>query len=491
MANPKKIEPMFLGATYSDFLFRPQLSVIKTRRDVDLAMSLSRNIKISAPIVGANMDTVTGEKMMQALSLEGCFGFLDRNCSIAEQAARVQRVKRQYSFIIENPITISRKDSIAEAKAILENQHISTLLVEENPGSAILAGILTHRDILAAQGQEASLVEKFMTPFRRLITASPHITIDYAEKIMLKERIEKLPLVNRNRKITGLITMRDLRLAKQKPYSTKDKKGRLMVGAAIGATGDFMERADALVSAGVDCILMDVAHAHSNMIKTAVRQFKSKSKFKNIDLICGNVATGEGAKFLMGLGVDAIKVGIGPGRGCRTRLEVGAGVPQLQAIRETFLATGGKIPIIADGGVSNDKDIALAIMSGASTVMLGSMLSGTDESPGVIMEDPSTRRKIKMYRGMTSAEAVIDGNYLKRDLDDILINSQAQEGQSITVPYVGSVTEIIKRIKDHLRSAVSYAGEKDLYSAHEKISSNPSDYLIKLSEASKKESFDR
>jgi len=489
MAKPNKTEPMFFGATYSDFLFRPQFSVVRTRRDVDLTMPLSRNINISVPIIGANMDTVTGEKMMQTLSLEGCFGFLDRNCSIAEQAARVQRVKRQYSFVIENPIMISRKDSIAQAKAILENQHISTLLVEENSGSAILAGILTHRDILAAQGQESSLVERFMTPFRKLITASPHITIDYAEKVMLKERIEKLPLINRNRKITGLITMRDLRLAKQKPYSTKDRKGRLMVGAAIGAAGDFMGRADALISAGVDCILMDVAHAHSDIVRTAIRQFKSK--FKNIDLVCGNVATEEGAKFLMGLGADAIKVGVGPGRGCRTRLEVGAGVPQLQAIRETFLATRGKVPIIADGGVGNDKDIALAIMSGASTVMLGSMLSGTDESPGVIMEDPSTRRKIKMYRGMTSAEAVIDGNYLKRDLDDILINSQAQEGQSIAVPYVGSVIEIIKRIKDHLRSAVSYAGEKNLYSVHKKVSSNPSDYLIKLSDASKKESFER
>ncbi len=485
----KKLEPIFLGATYSDFLFRPQFSVVKTRRDVDLTMPLSRNIKISVPVIGANMDTVTGEKMMQTLSLEGCFGFLDRNCSITEQAARVQRVKRQYSFVIENPITISRKDSIAKAKIVLENQRISTLLVEENPGNAILAGILTHRDILAAQGRESDLVEKFMIPFRRLITASPRITIDYAEKVMLEKRIEKLPLINKNRKITGLITMRDLRLAKQKPYSTKDKKGRLMVGAAIGAMGDFMERADALISAGVDCILMDVAHAHSNIVKTAVRQFKSK--FKSIDLVCGNIATEEGAKFLMELGADAIKVGVGPGRGCRTRLEVGAGVPQLQAIRETFLAIGGKIPIIADGGINNDKDIALAIMSGASTVMLGSMLSGTDESPGVIMEDPSTRRKIKMYRGMTSAEAVIDGNYFKSDSEDILMNSQAQEGQSVAVPYVGSVTDIIKRIKDHLRSAVSYAGEKDLYGAHKKISSNPSDYLIKLSNASKKESFER
>ena len=489
LKDRNRLEDIFFGATYGDFLFRPQFGVVKTRRDVELTMPLSRNIEISVPIIGANMDTVTREKMMKTLSLEGCFGFLDRNCSIAEQAARVKHVKRQHSFVIENPIMISRKNTVFEAGKVLETQNISTLLVEEQAGSGILAGILTHRDLLAAQGHESDLVEKFMTPFRRLITASPKISINNAEKMMLEERIEKLPLINKNRKITGLITMRDLRLAKQKPYSTKDKKDRLMVGAAIGATGDFMERGEALVFAGVDCVLMDIAHAHSEGVKNAVKQFKSK--FKSVDLVCGNVATKEGAKFLMDLGVDGIKVGVGPGRGCRTRLEVGAGVPQLQAIREAYLAVQGRVPIIADGGVGNDKDIALAILSGASTVMLGSLLSGTDESPGVVIEDPSTRRKVKMYRGMTSAEAVIDGNFLKRDPEDVLTNSQAQEGQSVTVPYVGSVTDVIKRIKDHLRSAVSYAGAKDLYGAHKKVSSNPADYLIKLTEASRKESFER
>lgn len=485
----KKTESIYEGATYSDFLFRPQFSVLKTRRGVDLTMPLSRHIELSVPIIGSNMDTVTREKMMQTLSLEGCFGFLDRNCSIADQAARAKHVKRQHSFIIENPVVVYRKSKISEAKDFVRNQHISTLLVEESPGSLVLAGILTHRDFLAAQGRESEPIENFMTPVRKLVTASPKISINNAEKIMLDERIEKLPLINKNRKVVGLITMRDLRLAKQKPYSTKDKKGRLMVGAAVGATGDFMERSEALISAGTDCILMDVAHAHSFVVKEAVKRFKFR--FKSTDLICGNVATGKGAKFLRDLGVDGIKVGVGPGRGCRTRLEVGAGVPQLQAIRETYLAVEGKVPIIADGGITNDKDIALAIFSGASTVMLGSILSGTDESPGVIIEEPSTRRKVKIYRGMTSAEAVIDGSYLKVDLEDTLINSQAQEGQSTTVPYVGSVTEVIKRIKDHLRSAVSYAGEDNLFKAHRKIAADPEHYLIRLTEASKRESFER
>lgn len=489
MAVSKTIEQIFNGATYGDFLFKPQLSIVKSRREVDLSMPLTRNIKISTPIVGANMDTVTREKMMKTLSLEGCFGFLDRNCSIEDQANRVKHVKKQHSYIIENPIVVNSKNTIEEAKRIISNQNISSLLVENIAGNHVLAGILSHRDLLAAEGKEHLTVSDFMTPLKRLITAGPDVAIDKAEKIMVENRIEKLPLVTKSGKIKGLITVRDLRMAKQKPYSTKDKKGRLMVGATIGATGDFMDRAEALISAGADCVLMDIAHAHSEVMIKAIKAFKKS--FKNTELVCGNVATSDGAKFLMDLGVDAVKVGIGPGKGCRTRLEVGAGVPQLQAIREVYIGTDGKVPIIADGGVTNDKDIVLAILCGASTVMLGSMLSGTDESPGIVTEDLATRRKIKMYRGMTSVEAVLDGNVTHRDPEEVLSNAQAQEGQSVTVPYVGSVVEIIKRIKDHLSSAVSYAGEKDLQSVHKKISTEPEKYLIRLSEASRRESFER
>ena len=484
-----KLENMFNGATYSDFLFRPQFSVIQSRRNVGLTMSLTKNIKVDVPIVGANMDTVTREKMMKTLSLEGCFGFLDRNCPIEDQVTRVRYVKRQHSFVIDNPVVVHSKNTIEEARNIITGQNVSSLLVENSPGSNVLSGIITHRDIIAAEGREGMLVENFMTPFKRVITAKPGIAIGRAEKIMAENRIEKLPLINKDRKIKGLITIRDIQVAKQKPYSTKDDRGRLMVGAAIGSSGDYMDRAEALISAEADCILMDIAHGHSEVMKKSIRSFKQK--FKNTELVCGNVATGAGAKFLMGLGADAIKIGIGPGKGCRTRLEVGAGVPQLQAIREAYLTVGGKIPIIADGGVCNDKDIVLAILCGASTVMLGSMLSGTDESPGIITEDVALKRKVKTYRGMTSVEAVLDGSSSGHNLEEVLSNAQAQEGQSVTVPYVGSVAPIIKRIKDHLRSAVSYAGEKDLFSAHKKISANPEKYLIRLSEATKKESFAR
>ena len=487
---PKKdLEPIFYGATFDDFLLKPQHSIVKSRRDVSLAMPLSHQINLEVPVIGANMDTVTREKMMQTLSLEGCFGFLDRNCSIEEQVERVKYVKRQHSFIIENPNRLARTDTIGSAKAIIKSQNVSGLLIEETTGSNVLAGVLSQRDILLAGNENQRLVEEFMTPFKKLVTASPKIATSQAEKLMLEHRIEKLPLIDKNRKIKGLITIKDLHLFKQKPYSTKDKKGRLMVGATVGATGDFIDRAEVLLGVGADCILMDIAHSDSEVMKGAIREFKKK--FKNAELVCGNVGTGQGAKFLMGLGVDAIKVGIGPGRGCRTRLEVGAGVPQLQAIREVYLATEEKLPIIADGGVKNDKDIALAILCGASTVMLGSMLSGTDESPGVIIDDPVSKRRMKIYRGMTSAEAVLDGGRPKTDPGELLQASQAQEGQSVSVPYSGSVVDVIKRIKDHLSSAVSYAGEDSLLKAHRKIATDPVKYLIKLSESSKRESWDR
>ena len=246
-----------------------------------------------------------------------------------------------------------------------------------------------------------------------------------------------------------------------------------------------MLRAEALINAGVDVILIDIAHAHSSIMEKAIKIFKNK--FKDIELIAGNIGTAEGAKFLADLGVDGIKVGIGPGRGCRTRLETAAGVPQLQAIREAYLAVDGKIPIIADGGIKNDKDIFLAIAAGASTVMLGSVLSGTDEAPGIVVEDPTTRQKVKLYRGMTSPEAVVDGT--KGDTEEAL--SIPAEGQSVRVPIVGSVTDILKRIRGHLQSSVSYAGEESLLAAQNKIAKNPEKYLIRLTEASKAESFDR
>jgi IMP dehydrogenase len=488
----------FLGKTFDDFLIRPQKGIVKTRRDVSLAMPLSKNLKISLPITGANMDTVTAAKMAKTLAIEGGFGFLHRNCSISEQAEMVRVVKKHHSHIVENPLIISQDETVADAIRLTEEHHVSGLLIEKEKGSGILVGILSRRDLEFAKNVKAfnEKAAGFHGPNWPLTVADPSISMDAAEKVMLDSRVEKLPLVRMtdgNMHIEGLITLKDLRAAKQKPYSSKDAKGRLLVGAAIGATGDYLERAAELIEQGVDCILMDIAHAHSEVMGKAIESFHAKFG-KQVDLICGNVATSEAVKFLLELGVDAVKIGLGPGRGCRTRLETGFGVPQVQAVREAFMAVkhwvdeGNEfIPVIADGGMKTDKDIFMAIACGASSVMLGSMLAGTDESPGDKIQNPGTSQWFKRYRGMTSPEAVLDNLALSGEQG---MNTPA-EGQEDRVPYVGSVVDVLQRIKGHLRSSVSYSGTTSLNEAWEKIPANPEEYLIPLSEASRKESFER
>ncbi len=486
------LESIFLGATFDDFLLRPQCGVLNTRKGADLSMPLTTNLQIDLPIISANMHTVTGQEMAKGVALEGGCSFLPRHCPIKEQALMVRNVKRQHSFVIEKPLCIHANATIAEAVEITGEYGISGLLVEKKQGSGILVGVLSKRDIEYALGVNASheKVSGFMSAISpALAVAHPTVSMAAAEKLMLERRVEKLPLIEQEDNqwhIKGLITLKDLRLAKQKPYSSKDSRGRLLVGATIGATGDFMERASELIGEEADCILMDIAHGHSEIMRKAVEDFRKK--FGNIELVCGNAATFESAKFFSELGVNGIKIGVGPGKGCRTRLETSAGVPQLQAIREAYLAAGDGIPIIADGGVREDKDIALAILCGASTVMLGSMLAGTDEAPGVIIEDPRTKQKVKIYRGMTSPQAVFETTS-RENLEEAL--ETAAEGLSTEVPYIGPVLNVLGRIRGHLQSAVSYAGEETLKEARQKIAQDPSKYLIRLSEASKGESFER
>ena len=483
----REIEPFFVGRTFDDFLFRPQHSKVGSRRQVDLTMPLAPGIDLTLPVVGANMDTVVGAEMAKTLALEGALGFLHRNCPIAEQADRVQYVKSRHSYVIERPVVLERTATIAQARQTIRLQHASGILIEEAKGSGLLAGILSHRDMPLDRGAEDRPVSDFMTPRPRLVTRPPSVTIDEAERVMFEHRVEKLPLVDETNRIRGLVTMRDLKLYKQKPYSSKDARGRLRVGAAIGAVGDYLERAEALLAEEADVVLLDVAHADSAVVEGAVKKFRHR--FPEAPLVVGNVATLEAARWLAGLGVAAVKVGVGPGRGCRTRLETAAGVPQLQAVREAWLGTEGRVPIVADGGVQNDKDAFLAIACGASTVMLGSMLAGTDESPGIVVEDPATRQKVKLYRGMTSPEAVAEGAGDYEEAAEAL--RTPAEGQSVRVPYVGSVVAILARLRGHLQSAVSYAGEGDLRSAHDKIAAEPGKYLIPLTEASRRESFVR
>ncbi len=482
----RELEPFFLGKTFDDFLLRPQCSPVGTRRGVSLAMPLVPGLELGLPIVGANMDTVVGEEMAKTLALEGALGFLHRSCPIEVQAARVRYVKTRHSYVIEKPLVLPRKATIAEVRRLIESHRSSGILIEETEGSGILAGLLSQRDLPMEERSGDRLVEELMTPVARLVTRPPSVSLEEAERAMWEHRVEKLPLVDERGAIRGLVTMRDLRLFKKKPFSVKDARGRLCVGAAIGATGDFLERAAELAAAHVDVILMDVAHAHGEVVRRAVPEFRGR--FPQIPLVVGNVATGDGARFLADVGASAVKVGVGPGRGCRTRLETGAGVPQLQAIREAWLATEGRVPIVADGGVRNDKDVFLAIACGASTVMLGSLLSGTDESPGVVVDDPATRQKMKLYRGMTSPEAVVEGS-----AEGVLAEALATpaEGQSVRVPYVGSVVDVLSRIAGHLRSSVSYAGEQGLAAAHRKIAAAPERFLVPLSAAARVESFDR
>jgi IMP dehydrogenase len=483
-------ETGFLGRTYDDFLFRPQAGIAASRRTIALTTRLSRRLGLGLPVVSANMDSVTGARMAAAMALEGGIGFIHRAMAIERQAERVARVKRTHGYVVEQPLSLPVGTTIREAREFTRQHNITGILIEERRGSNRLAGLLSNRDLPWVEALEDHRVEEFMTPVGRLVTAPPGISIEQAERRMFDHRIEKLPLVDAEGQIRGLITKKDVILQRRRPYSSKDGKGRLLVGAAIGARGDYLERAAAVLAAGADVILIDIAHGHSQVMRDAVEAFRAR--FGDVELICGNVGTREAAGFLRDLGADGIKVGIGPGRGCRTRLETGAGVPQLQAIREAWCAVEEAVPIIADGGVKADKDIFLALICGASSVMLGSMLSGTDEAPGSVIEDPATGEKRKIYRGMTSPQAVFDALYSDESEDGADPAQEAPaEGQEMQIHYRGSVLAILARIRGHLRSAVSYAGEDGLAAARAKVVPDPLRYLIPLSASARAESYDR
>jgi IMP dehydrogenase len=485
----RSIEREFVGRTYDDFLFRPRRGVVGSRQGVSLKTRLTRRLSVELPVLAANMDSVTEAPMAKTLALEGGIGFIHRAMSIEAQSEGVARVKRSHGHVVERPFCLPRDATIREARQFARKHHVTGILIEETRGSSVLAGLLSNRDMPWGDGQEERRVDEFMTPAARLTTGPPDIPIGEAERLLFERRIEKLPLVDAQRRIRGLITKQDIILSRRRPHSAKDAKGRLLVGAAIGARGDFLERAAELLRAGADVLLIDIAHGHSEVMRRALEAVRAR--FGEVELICGNVGTSEGAAFLMELGADAIKVGIGPGRGCRTRLETAAGVPQLQAIREAWCAVGESVPIVADGGIKDDKDVFLALVCGASSVMLGSLLSGTDEAPGHVIEDPGSGQKRKIYRGMTSPQAVLEALY---DEDAEVMEAALDvppEGQEIQIPYKGSVVEILHRIRGHLRSAVSYGGADSLQAVRAACIENPLACLIPLSEASRGESFDR
>jgi IMP dehydrogenase len=422
-----------------------------------LKTKLSRNITINIPLVSANMDTITESGMAIALAREGGIGIIHRFMTIGDQVDEVLRVKRSESVMIEQPYTIKTDMRVYEAKKMMQEYGVSGLLVEDKDRT--LDGIITNRDITFEKNMERK-VSELMT--KNVITAKYGTTMEQAKEILHKHRIEKLPVVDDKKRIVGLITSKDIMKMDQYPSASKDKKGMLLVGAAVGVKGDFLERTETLLDAGADTIIVDVAHGHSDNAINTVNMIKKA--FPHCELIAGNVATSEGARDLITAGVDAVKVGVGSGSICITRVVTGSGVPQLTAVMESVkVAREYDIPVISDGGIRTSGDTTKALAVGASSVMVGSMFGGTDESPGKTLV--KNGKKFKMYRGMASFYASLGRKYREEGpqvVDSNDLNDYVPEGVEAMVPYKGSVVEIIRQLVGGLRSGLSYCGAKTI-----------------------------
>ena len=444
-----------IGLTYDDVLLVPSYSDCLPNQ-VLINSKFSRNINLNIPIVSAAMDTVTESKMAIAMAQEGGLGVLHKSMTIKQQAEKVKKVKRSESGMILDPITLKENSKVAEAKNCMREYSIGGIPVVDNKN--ILIGIVTNRD-LRFENDNSKKLSQVMT-VSNLITAKVGVTMEDAEKILQKHKIEKLPVVNDNYELSGLITFRDIQKLLLKPKSNKDAYGRLKVAAAIGVSKDSLERCKALYDAGVDAIVIDTAHGHSKGVIDILKSVKKQ--FSSIDVIVGNIATAEAAKFLVNAGADGVKVGIGPGSICTTRVIAGVGFPQLSAIYEVSNAIKGSgVTVIADGGIKYTGDITKAIAAGADCVMLGSLLAGTKESPGetIIYEG----RKFKTYRGMGSIEAMQKGSkdrYFQDSVDES--NKLVPEGVVGRVPYKGDLVESIHQFVGGIRSGMGYCGCKTI-----------------------------
>ena len=441
------------GVTFDDVLLVPKFSDITSRTQTDLSTKLSKNITLNIPLISANMDTVTESTMAVTMARQGGIGIIHRFLTIQEQANQVLKVKRSGSVMIENPYQISQDETISTALDIMSEKEVSGLLVVDSESK--LVGILTERDVLFESLDSTKLVKELMT--KDIITSKPGINVDEAKDILKNNRIEKLPLVDDDQKIHGLYTTQDILNTENYPIASHDTKGRPLVGAAVGVKGDFLERTEALLEAGTDAIVVDIAHGHSENAISTVKNIKKA--FPNCELIAGNVATAQGTEDLIKAGVDAVKVGVGSGSICITRVITGSGVPQLTAVLDC--AEIGKkydIPIISDGGTRTSGDATKALAAGASSVMLGSMLGGTDESPGSTISKNGKRYKI--YRGMASLAAARGRKSKETGLIDLGddLNDYVAEGVEAFVPYKGSVTDILTQITGGIRSGLSYCG---------------------------------
>ncbi len=444
------------GLTFDDVLLIPKRSPIISRAQTNLKTKLSRNINLNTPVISANMDTVTESPMAIALAREGGIGIIHRFMSIQEQVDEVLKVKRSESVMIEQPYTISIDSSVGYAKKIMHDFGISGLLIEKDKK---LAGIITKRDLLFETNFENN-ISSIMS--KDVVFAELGTTIEKAKYILHKNRIEKLPILDKDKQIIGLITSKDILKMEEFPNASKDKKGRLLVGAAVGVKGDYLERTEALLDAGADVMVVDIAHGHSDNAINCVHLIKKA--FKDCELIAGNIATGQGTEDLIRAGVDAVKVGVGSGSICITRVITGSGVPQLTAILDSVkIAKEHEVPVISDGGIRNSGDLTKALAAGASSVMVGSLLGGTDESPGKTLV--KNGKKYKIYRGMASFYASLGRKYREEGqqiIESEDLNDYVPEGVEAMVSYKGSVVEIIRQLVGGLRSGLSYCGAKTI-----------------------------
>jgi len=485
------------GCTFDDFLLKPQHGVLP-RRDpaaVDLSSRFSRRLTLRRPLISANMDTITRSAMAIVMAEEGGLGVVDRGFrpgDIGPQVAEVAAVKRTQHGVIVDPHTIRDTDSLRQARQVMERTRVGTLAVMDAAGK--LAGLLTERDVRFVDAD--TRVADRMTPRDRLVTHTGTVGLAEAERLMVAHKVKKLPLVDDDGRLIGLITAKDLVKHREHPFATRDAQGRLCVAAAIGATGDYLERAAEVLRAGADALVIDIAHGHSEVMERAIDAVRAR--FDDVELVAGNVATAEGTRFLLDRGVDGVKIGIGPGGGCSTRLTTSFGTPQADAIVRCRHATDRQVPLIADGGIRRDGSIAEALLFGGDTVMLGSAFAGTEETPGdVVMRSvlmPESQKMVrvpfKVFRGMASIAAMRD----RLDLEDAAteeLEALGAEGLEFSVPARGSVRVVIGDMLKHLCSAISYGGARSLNELRELFWADPSRYLIKLSIAAKRESFER
>jgi IMP dehydrogenase len=455
---------MRVGLTFDDVLLVPKFSNVKSRRDADTSSSFTRKIKLSVPIVSANMDTVTESSMAIALARLGGIGVIHRFLTVDEEVSEVIKVKRSEGVVIEAPVALGPDETVRVAWDVMKEQGVGGIVIVEKGGRIL--GLLTKRDI-TLEDNLGRKVKEVMTPGRKLVTARKGVTLDQARKILHENKIEKLPLVDKAGRLAGLITSKDIMKRRQFPTATKDSKGRLRVAAAVGVKSDFLLRSQELLEAGADALVVDIAHGHSSYAIDAVRAIKKA--LGDVEVVAGNVATAKGATDLIRAGADAVKVGVGSGSICVTRVVTGAGVPQLTAIIDSAAgAEDGDVPIIGDGGVRNPGDVTKALAAGASSVMVGSLFAGTEESPGPTVLRDGVR--YKLTRGMASLAATVDRRVRESktsgtkedELIEEVIEESVPEGVEGLIPYKGRVDEVVKQLVGGLRSGMSYSGAHTL-----------------------------